>query len=413
MANARARQQRSKPNKQKAARRARGERKALESLAEKRRPFEPLLKQIVAAVLHAEAPKNALSDSAEGARRSEAVGEEVWVEVGSGLGQLRALLPPEVHGRMVHTEVSEWLVRGLLEKYPGARALAANVARLPFEAQSVDAVLGLCVFDSFADPTRATREIGRVLRTGGRFIHFLDAATNIEPILSQLVVGGRLPLPNFLADVALSRPDLLDAARVGHLTLPYHDVLSVPFVQFAAVTEVLRRAGHRMAAMLQRYMATFSRQPFESLPAARAFVQLTSDPSVGRPMNQALTSLFTTLTQPPYSEHLPFDLQPHSSLAHFKATLEHYFGPDFGFRVRMSAIVYARAYEVDETDPLRARVRRVGIGQNSVDWPAPEGVATWQLKPELAHWEPTPGTIDRHVLREAAIYCLVAEKRTD
>jgi len=44
---------RKKPNKQKAARVARGERQALEALAHKRQPFEPLLREVVAAVLHA------------------------------------------------------------------------------------------------------------------------------------------------------------------------------------------------------------------------------------------------------------------------------------------------------------------------------------------------------------------------
>ena len=408
MAKARARQQRAKPSKQKAARRAQGERKALESLAEKRRPFEPLLKQIVAAVLHAQGPERA---EERDAASEVPEGDQLWVEVGSGLGHLRALLPPEAHNRLTHTELSEWLVRGLLQKYPQARALTASVTRLPFEAGSVDAVLGLCVFDSFAEQARAAQEIARVLRDGGRFIHFLDAATNVEPVLAQLVEAGRLPLPNFLVDIAQSHPDRLDVRRVAHLILPYQDVLSVPFAQFSAVTEVLQRANHPMLGMLQRYLSVFAQQPFDSLAAARAFVRLTSEPAVGRPVNQALTSLYTTLTQPPYSQHLPFELQPHSSLARFKATLERYFSPDFGFHLRMSDIVYARAYEADETDPLRARVRRVGIGQNSADWPAPQGIAAWQLAPELAHLEPTPGRIDQHVLREAAVYCFVAERR--
>jgi SAM-dependent methyltransferase len=391
---------RPKPNKQKAARIARGEKQALESLAEKRRPFEPLLKEIVASVLHANGPT-----APRDARQSA-----TWLEVGAGLGQLRALLPSEVHEHMLHTDVSEWLVRGLLDKYPQARALAADVTRMPFDTESVEAVLGLCVFDSFPDAAGASREIRRVLRNGGRFVHFLDAATNIEPLLGKLVAAGQLPLPNFLADVTLSRPDLVETAYVEHLTRPYHDVLSVSFSQINAIRQMLNQAGHRMAAMLDRYMAVFSKQPFEALPAARSFVELTSDPEVGRPLNQALTSLFTTLQSPPYSEHLPFELQSHSSLAHFKATLEHYFGPDFGYRLRFSGIVYARAYEADTSAPLRARVRRVGIGQNSVDWPSPQGVPTHTLNPTLPSADATGLSAQTHVLREAAIYCLVSEK---
>ncbi len=400
---------RPKPNKQKAARIARGEKQALESLAHKRRPFDALLKEIVAAVLYAESPTPRGGSSSDSSPEESANGE-IWVEVGSGLGQLRALLPPEILSRVVHTDVSEWLVRGLVEKFPEARVATADVARLPFETGSVDVVLGLCAFDSFPDPVRASHEIVRVLREGGRFVHFLDAATNIEPVLSKLVATGFLPLPNFLADIALGRPDLLALDQVGHLIQPYHDVLSVPLAQFTAITEMLQRAGHPMTAMLHRYMAVFLKQPFEALPAARTFVELTSDPAVGRPMNQVLMSLFTTLQQPPYSEHMRFDLRSHASLAHFKATLERHFGPEFGCELRLSTVVYARSYEADEREPLRARVRRVGIGQNSVEWPAPLGVPTCRLKPDLPSPEPDGATVQTHLLREAAIYCLVAEK---
>jgi hypothetical protein len=312
---------------------------------------------------------------------------------------------------VIHTDLSEHLVRGLLEKYPDARAQAASVYRLPFEPESVDVVLGLCAFDSFPDHARASHEIGRVLRVGGRFIHFLDAATNIEPVLIQLVNAGRLALPNFFADIALRRPDLVDVAHVGHLIQPYHDVLSVPLAQFTAVLEMLKRAAHPMVAMLERYLSVFSRQPFAVLPAARAFVELTSTPDVGRPMNQALMSLFTTLRTPPYSEQVPFDVQAHSSLVNFKATLDRYFGPEFGFEVRISTIVYARTYELDDQDPLRARVRRVGIGQNSLTWPAPRGVHTSRMDVTLPGPEQVDVSPKTHVLREAAIYCLVAEKR--
>lgn len=397
---------RSKPNKQKAARIARGEKQALESLGQKRRPFEALLRDIVAAVVHAEGP--ALPSSVEPDVATSA--NQTWVEVGCGLGQLRALLPPNVRERVIHTDLSEWLVRGLMEKFPDARALSADVTRLPFQDSSVSAVLGLCAFDSFPDQVRASREIARVLRPGGRFVHFLDAATNIEPLLVKIVAGGQLPLPNFFADIELRRPDLLDAAWMRQFVHPYHDVLSVPMVQFSATTEMLQRAGHPMAPMLRRYLADFATQPFELLRAARAFVALTSDPAVGRPMNQALMSLFTTLQQPPYSDHFRFDLQSHSSLAHFKATLESHFGPENGFALRLSTIVYARAFEPDEQSPLRARVRRVGIGQNSLDWPDPLGIPASRLKVDLPSPDPNGATIETHVLQEAAVFCLVSEK---
>jgi SAM-dependent methyltransferase len=388
------------------ASRAQRETQALQALADKRHAFEPLLAQIVAGVLHAHGPQaNAAADLPTDPKR-----ERKWIEVGSGLGQLRALLPPEALDFVTHTELSMSLAKGFVERYPQARVLAADVARLPFETEGVEAVLGLCAFDSFPAPAEAAREIGRVLRGGGRFIHFLDAATNIEPILIELVEKGLLPLPNFLADAALLEPALLDLDELSHLCGPYHDLLSVPLENFELITAMLVRAGHPMAKMLAGYAAPFLKRPFDSLLAARAFVALTSDLRSSRPMNQALTSLVSTLRHPPYSQFIPFELVAHSSLAHFESRLQGYFGADFGFTPRLSAVVYARAFEPSRGEPLRAHVRRVGIVQNSVTWPAPVGFPARDLKMDLPSPEFPDATPESHILREAAVYAFVAEK---
>jgi hypothetical protein len=170
------------------------------------------------------------------------------------------------------------------------------------------------------------------------------------------------------------------------------------------------RAGHPMAKILQGYSAPFLKPPFDALRAARAFVALTSDLRNSRPMNQALTSLVSTLRRPPYSQYIPFELLAHSSLAHFESRLKGYFGADFGFAPRLSAVVYARAFEPSSSEPLRAHVRRVGIVQNSVSWPAPVGVPAQHLKMDLPSPEMPDATPDSHVLREAAVYAFVAEK---
>lgn len=389
--------------------RAQRETQALQALAQKRRAFEPLLAQIVAAVLHAHGPQ-ADAAAAAGGLRWDPRRAQNWIEVGSGLGQLRALLPFEVLDFVTHTELSKSLARGFVERCPEARVLDADVTRLPFESEGADAVLGLCAFDSFPAPAAAAREIGRVLRAGGRFIHFLDAATNIEPILIELVGAERLPLPNFLADAALLEPAFLDLNELSYLCGPYHDLLSVPVENFELVMAMLVRAGHPMAKMLAGYAAPFLKRPFDPLLAARAFVALTSDLRNGRPMNQALTSLVSTLRRPPYRQNIPFELVAHSSLAHFESRLKGYFGADFGFMPRLSAVVYARAFEPSRGDPLRAHVRRVGIVQNSVNWPAPVGVPARDLKMDLPSPEMPDATPESHILREAAVYAFVAEK---
>ncbi len=386
--------------------RAAREERALQSLANKRQAFVPLLRQVVDAVLHAHAPVT-VRDSAA---LSSSAHQPRWVEVGSGLGQLRALLPAHVVDWVTHTELSAALSRGFAQRHPDAQVLAADVTQLPFADASVDVVLGLCAFDSFPAPERASREIARVLRPGGRFIHFLDAATNVEPVLTKLVNARRLPLPNFLADAALLEPALFDRHNLGQFLGPYHDLLSVPLSQFDVVTHMLSQAEHPMAEMLTRYASPFLEQPFDSLAAAKAFVALTSDIRNSRPMNQALTSLMSTLKQPQYAQRVPFELKAHSSLAHFESQLVRCFGEEYGFSPRLSTVVYARSFEEDRQASLRALVRRVGIIQNSEDWPAPVGVPVHELKPDLAPSGPGNATLQSHVLREAGVYCFVSER---
>lgn len=378
--------------------------RALESLARKRRGFETQLREIVAGVL-----RFPMSQSEDFQDRSR---EQKWIEVGSGLGQLRSLLPADVLDQVVHTELSESLAEGFRQRHPGASVQSADVTNLPFESASLDLVLGLCAFDSFPDGAAASREIARVLKEGGRFIHFLDAATNVEPILNELVAGGRLPLPNFLADAALLEPALLDLDQMGHLCGPYHDLLSVPFAQFELVVLMLSRAGHPMVKMLERYAEPFVKRPFDALSAARAFVALTSDIKNSRPMNQALTSLVSTLRQAPYSQQIAFEMVAHSSLAHFKDRLDGHFDIKSGFSTRLSAVVYSRIYEPNQGEPLRAQLRRVGIVQNSEHWPAPVGLPVARLDPSQPDPEQTSATPQSHILREAAVYCLVAERRS-
>lgn len=369
---------------------------ALSSLASERRPFEPLLKRVVEAVLHQHGPKGAAAASV--------------VEVGSGLGQLRSLLPESILESVTHTELSTKLTQGFLQRHPDAKVLTADVAALPFDSGSVDAVLALCVFDSLSRPGLARDEVRRVLARGGTFVHFLDAATNIEPILRQLMDAGRLPLPNFLLNTSTLLPAALDLESFRRLLHPYIDLLSVPMRQFEGLLEVLTRAGHPMKEMLERYARPFLIRPFDSLAAARAFVALTGNGEGSRPLNQALTSLVSTLRDPAYSSRIPFDLLPHSTLTHFQQRLEELFSEREGFSQRMSRVVYARAFEKNDQDALRAHTLRVGSIQSSRNWPAPLGTPAEALHPEAAPAVEADSSPSTHVLREAAVYCFVAEK---
>lgn len=358
-----------------------------------------MLKRVVEAVLHQHGPKVASAPRI--------------VEVGSGLGQLRSLLPESLLDAVTHTEVSEKLTRGFARRHPAARIVTADAAALPFDANSVDAVLALCVFDSLERPFAVRDEIRRVLSRGGSFVHFLDAATNVEPILRQLAEAERLPLPNFFADTSLPQSVFLDLQKFHGFLHPYIDLLSVPIRHYQRLLDVLSQANHPMVNMLERYARPFVTRPYDSLLAARSFVALTSSGNNSRALNQALTSLVSTLSAPQYSSRFAFDLRPHSTLTHFQQRLEQIFNEEAGFSTRMSSVVYARAFEKNDRDQIRAQVLRVGIVKNTEDWPIPLGTPAEQLHPEGAAEPESNVSPSTHVLREAAVYCFVAEKTSD
>jgi hypothetical protein len=168
-----------------------------------------------------------------------------------------------------------------------------------------------------------------------------------------------------------------------------------------------------MKDMLECYARPFLIRPFDSLSAARAFVALTGSGKSSRPLNQALTSLVSTLLDPVYSSRIPFELLPHSTLTHFQQRLEQIFCERAGFLERMSSVVYARAFERNDRDPLRAHLLRVGNVINARDWPVPLGTPAEALYPEAAPAVEAALSPSTHVLREAAVYCFVAEKVSD
>jgi hypothetical protein len=231
--------------------------------------------------------------------------------------------------------------------------------------------------------------------------------------LRQLIEVERLPLPNFFADTSMQQPALIDLETFRRFLHPYIDLLSVPIREFEGLLEVLARAGHPMKDMLERYARPFLIRPFESLSAARGFVALTGSSRGSRPLNQALTSLVSTLRDPAYSSRFPFDLQPHSTLTHFQQRLEQIFCERAGFSQRMSSVVYARDFERNEHEPLRAHTLRVGSVRSARDWPAALGTPAEALHSEAAPVLETALSPSTHVLREAAVYCFVAEKVSD
>jgi hypothetical protein len=70
-------------------------------------------------------------------------------------------------------------------KHPESNIIQVNVYRLPFGDATFDGIVGFSSFDTFGDLNSAIREMKRVLKPGGRIIHFLDVVANDEAIIAN------------------------------------------------------------------------------------------------------------------------------------------------------------------------------------------------------------------------------------
>ncbi len=98
-------------------------------------------------------------------------GERV-VDIGSGTGEHARALAKAVGetGEVVGVDPNEGLRAEAARRARKARFVAGNAYDLPFPDASVDAVTCERLFQHLDDPDRATREIARVLRPGGRVV---------------------------------------------------------------------------------------------------------------------------------------------------------------------------------------------------------------------------------------------------
>jgi SAM-dependent methyltransferase len=99
------------------------------------------------------------------------------IEIGSGLGELGFNLLSQnspFRSNLQMTEQSAQLIARHKELHPDSNVRQANVYALPFSDNSRDTVIGFASFDTLADPKKAVAEMSKVLKPGGRIIHFLD-----------------------------------------------------------------------------------------------------------------------------------------------------------------------------------------------------------------------------------------------
>jgi ubiquinone/menaquinone biosynthesis C-methylase UbiE len=111
------------------------------------------------------------------------------VEIGAGTGANIALYPSAV-SELVLTEPEEPMARRLENRArsDGARVsvqvVRAQAERLPFADDSFDTAVCTLVLCTVHDPEQALREVGRILKPGGRLL-FLEHVRSADPRLAK------------------------------------------------------------------------------------------------------------------------------------------------------------------------------------------------------------------------------------
>lgn len=198
------------------------------------------------------------------------------VEIGAGDGQLREWLPEDA--RWVYTEPSEAACRALRQRHPSARVVRGSAERLPFDAGSCAAIVGLCLLDLVDDVDAVFAEAHRILAPGGRLVHVLDLTPTHGVLFRELHAAGKIPLPNLFADPSEKRwpEDLLVTDRA-------------PMQSLVAAAEA---AGHPLSAVFGHYFERFSSDTLDVPRAVRAYDALSRSPEVRLLLKTTLLSAY-------------------------------------------------------------------------------------------------------------------------
>ncbi len=305
------------------------------------------------------------------------------VEIGSGRGHLRTLVPAPLAQRLVHTEPTARGVRELGERYPGAHIEQASVEQLPFADGAVAAVLGLCVLDLLPDFGAALAELRRVLARNACVIHFLDQNPHLKSVFERVAPLGFVVFPNVFGDPCDSDwPD---------------DLFVIERAQLAAIGAVLRRGRHWAAEPLAHYLSVFSAAPFPTERALGEFDRLSSDARLRSGLQGAFKDAYglsTAAERASLGDFRGFALSSSKELA---ARLEREFAQG-GFEVTTNEITTS-SEAAPETGNVRYRSSCVGQHRSLPRAPARSlGAAEPELGPN-------------QVWQEHGLHVLVARRR--
>ena len=295
--------------------------KKLRDVRRHRQPYAKLGRRLLADVL-----SRYLPDS-----------DDPIVEIGAGDGQFRDWIPERLLSRVTHTEPLAIAAREARKRHPVARIVRAPAERLPFGNGEVGCVIGSCVLDVVDDGAVTAREIARVLRPGGTFIHWLDMSTRLNDAFDILNRSDLVPLPNVFSDPSAARwPEDMFLASRADLTL---------------VLEILDRHHHPFAKPLRQYLAVFTHLPHTLRPALAEYTQLSESASL-RSALQGMFRAAAELAEPRLQERMAsFQGRPVASSRFFESRLQSYFTRDAGFEPVLSDILSDAELVTASTDP--------------------------------------------------------------
>jgi len=95
---------------------------------------------------------------------------EVVVDVGTGVGVLVPLIRSYRPSVILVCDLAEKMLQRLREKFPEVRTCQADIAGLPLESASMDAIFMNAMYGNIADKPRACQNAARMLRPGGRVV---------------------------------------------------------------------------------------------------------------------------------------------------------------------------------------------------------------------------------------------------
>ncbi|MGH2906945.1 MAG: class I SAM-dependent methyltransferase [Solirubrobacterales bacterium] len=157
------------------------------------------------------------------------------LEIGSGTGLNLTHYPNDLEGLVLSEP--EPAMRRRLEKAvrrsrPDAQVIGAGAQQLPFADATFDTVVSTLVLCTVDAPDAALREIGRVLRPGGRLL-FIEHVRSDSPMLARWQDRLERPWQRFAEGCRCNRAtlELMDACGFEHHARPATWRLMPPIVR--------------------------------------------------------------------------------------------------------------------------------------------------------------------------------------